>query len=98
MAIKKAIVWNHITLPDAYLKVISHADSQSVSINIGVYTNKESRDAGDQPIYTINENVPFEIHQQLFSEDALKAEGVTARSQSYIYLKSLPDFADCEDI
>jgi hypothetical protein len=99
MAIKKTIVWNHITISDAYIRVITPADFQNPIIILGVYANSESRAEGDQPLYYINVTISnIETHQLLFSEDALKAEGVTNRSQSYLYLKSLPEYADCEDV
>ncbi|MFA6038425.1 MAG: hypothetical protein WC748_09945 [Legionellales bacterium] len=98
MAILKALTWNHINIPDAYIKLITPAESQSATIVLAVYANKESRDAGESPLYNIMENVPFEIHKKLFSEEALRGEGITARSQSYLYIKTLPDYIDCEDV
>ena len=98
MAILKAVEWKHLNLADAVYVVDKPAETYNSQIVMAIYANKDSLLAGEQPLFYDSQMVPDEQMKLLFTETALKAEGVSARSQSYIYIKSLPDFIDCEDL
>jgi hypothetical protein len=74
------------------------AETYNSQIVMAIYANKESLIEGEQPLFYDSQIVPENVMTTLFTETALKAEGVSARSQSYIYIKSLPDFEESEDL
>ena len=98
MAILKAVEWKHVEFKEAVYIVDKPAETYNSQIVLAIYSNKDSLLAGEQPLFYDPQNVPDEQMKLLFTETALKAEGVSARSQSYVYIKSLPDFIDCEDL
>ncbi len=98
MAIKKAIVWRHQNFNAAVIVVNKPAETYNSQIIIDVYSNADSLSGGETPLYQESIYVPDNIMATLFTEDALKVEGVTARSQTYLYIKTLPEYSDSEDL
>lgn len=98
MAILKSIEWKHTTFETACIVVDKPAETYNSQIILAIYSNSESLTGGEQPLFYDPVIVPDNQMQLLFTESALKAEGVTARSQSYVYIKTLPDYADCKDL
>ena len=98
MGFTKLIPWRRIELPQSYWKILSAANPDNKSIVLGVYTNKESSDDGDAPLYTPEIIVDDVSFAELFSETSLKQEGVTAKSQSYVYVRSLEEYSEATDI
>jgi hypothetical protein len=98
MSLQQLVNFNHVDYPEGYLKVTGHADSDNKMINISFYGNKASKDAGDAPLKNYPVIVDDESHAVLFSEDALKQVNVSAKLQSYMYLKSLPEYSEALDV
>ena len=98
MALIKSIVWNNLDVTTAYLKVIKEGNSDNKQIVVAVYSCKKSRDEELQPLYYIPVDIDDEAHGTMFCEAALKQSDVTAKSQSYEYLKTLPEFESATDL
>lgn len=98
MGFTKSINWRKIELSESYWRVLVPADSYQCNITLGVYTCKESADVNDQPLYTKSILVDPKSFAEMFSEYALQQENVTAKSQSYTYVKSLEEFAEVTDV
>jgi hypothetical protein len=100
MAIKIKRVWKRIQLDSAYASIEREADSRNKHIILAIYSCEESKKVDhDTPLYHETDIfIPDDIHATMFCESALKQADVSALSQSYMYLKSLPQYADCEDV
>lgn len=76
---------NGLIVPDAYIKIISAGtDKTCANVTIGVYVSEEQT----EPVYT---------HAYIFAVD-MTDNAKNIWKQGYDYLKSLPKFADAEDI
>jgi len=98
MAIQKQVTWLMLNIAKAYIKIVKPADSDSNIIVIEVYSCKESKEAKQSFMFTNTIFVSDEQYALLFSEETLKVKGVTAKSQSYVYLKTLSDYSGGTDV
>jgi hypothetical protein len=98
MAIQKSIIWKQVPLEKAYLKILRECSKTFPEIVLGVFTCKESKDLEEGYIYTISVPVPEDIISSMFSEEVLKQPDISNMLQSYIYLKTLPEYSDTLDV
>lgn len=88
MALKKTIMYKGIEVKNAYVKVKHISGNKDiVSFNAQVYIDKKTSDTNDKDYIYITENFYFipNISNNLWA-------------QCYLYLKSLDEFADSEDV
>jgi hypothetical protein len=99
MALKLNKNWRRLVIPECYARVEKSADSRNNDILVGFYACEDAKKIdGDTPIwYSDPILIPADIHSTMFSEATLKQPDVTALSQSYVYLKTLPEFENSEN-
>lgn len=93
-----------IEVENAYLKIISinqilTDDVTSITINLGIYKDQQSRDGKlryfETKSFSINKNDPD--YNTFFSEDILKLKGNSLLSQCFKYIKSLKEYGQSTD-
>lgn len=82
MALKQTVMFKGVELKDAYLKIESFTGSKD-SLQISLYVKASA--SGEAIDGHLIQNVPYNI------------DGENPIKQAYIYLKTLPQYADAVD-
>lgn len=105
MALQKNITipGTSLVVSNAYLRIseISLIPRISVNIVVSFYVNQSDRENNKSSIkasesFQIKNDDP--LFEEFFSTESLDEEGSNIISNSYQFLKTLPDFAEAEDV
>lgn len=93
---------NNNMLADAYLKIVKSEDDVFEKVHVMqvyIYESEQARDGENPatPIRVLTYVAAGDDYSAYFSEDILKQENKTARTQEYAFLKELPEFAGWEN-